>query len=55
MLFRSACWDASRGIYYYTTYENRQLSAVALRREDLDTDMLRCYPMHAPGAVCFRN
>ena len=51
----TACWDASRGIYYYTTYENRQLSAVELRREGLDTDMLRCYPMHAPGAVCFRN
>ena len=51
----TACWDASRGIYYYTTYENRQLSAVDLRREGLDADMLRCYPMHAPGAVCFRN
>ena len=30
----TSCWNADRGIYYYTTYTNRRISAVELRRED---------------------
>ena len=34
-----------RGIYYYTTYGNRQITAVDLRREDLDGRELVLYPL----------
>lgn len=32
----TCCCNASRGIYYYTTYGNRQITAVELHRENLD-------------------
>lgn len=32
----SSCCNADKGIYYYTTYENRQITAVSLFEEDLD-------------------
>ncbi len=32
----TACCNADRGIYYYTTYGNRQITAVELHREPLD-------------------
>ena len=32
----SSCCNAEKGIYYYTTYENRQITAVSLFEEDLD-------------------
>ena len=41
----SSCCNASRGIYYYTTYDNRQINAADLHREDLDSDQLTCYPL----------
>lgn len=41
----TSCCNADRGIYYYTTYENRQITAVELRREDLDGSALVRYPL----------
>ena len=41
----SSCCNMDRGIYYYTTYENRQITAVDLRREDLDGRELVLYPL----------
>lgn len=32
----SCCCNTDKGIYYYTTYENRQIRAVDMHREDLD-------------------
>ena len=32
----TSCCNASKGIYYYTTYENRRITAVDMRRELLD-------------------
>lgn len=40
----TSCCNADRGVYYYTTYENRQITAVDLRKEDLDGRELICYP-----------
>ena len=34
-----AASNADRGIYYYKTYENSQIQAVALRREDLNREI----------------
>lgn len=41
----SACLDAERGIYYYRTYNNSQLSGVKLLNEDIDgSELYRFYP-----------
>ena len=41
----TSCWNAQRGIYYYTTYQNRQITAVDLYHTDLDASVLTCYSM----------
>lgn len=41
----SSCCNADRGIYYYTTYDNRQINAVNMNRENLDGCELICYPL----------
>ena len=38
----TSCCNADKGIYYYTTYDNHQISAVDMHRENLDgADLLR--------------
>lgn len=39
----TSCCNTSKGIYYYTTYGNHQITAVDLHREDLDGSSLICY------------
>lgn len=41
----TSCWNAQKGIYYYTTYTGHQITAVDLHREDLDAQEIVCYPM----------
>lgn len=41
----SCCCNTDRGIYYYTTYDNSQITAVDLHREQLDGEKLICYPL----------
>lgn len=42
----SSCCNADKGIYYYTTYENRTIRAVAMDRENLDgTQLVRRRPV----------
>lgn len=41
----TSCCNADRGIYYYTTYENHQITAVDMYREDLDGSMPVRYPL----------
>ena len=41
----TSCVNADKGVYYYTTYENHQIQAVDMHREDLDGDTLRRYPL----------
>ena len=51
----SACCNASRGVYYYTTYTNRQITAIALHRAPLDGDSVTCYPLRTAERVCAGN
>ena len=39
----TSCCNASKGIYYYTTYENHQITAVDMHKENLDGDALVGY------------
>ena len=41
----TSCCNASRGIYYYTTYENSQITAVDMHRTDLNSEALTRYPL----------
>ncbi len=41
----TSCCNTDKGIYYYTTYENRQISAVDMHRENLDGTELVSYPL----------
>ena len=47
----SCCCNASRGVYYYTTYENRGITAVDMRRADLAGDALLCFPLAAKPSI----
>lgn len=41
----TSCCNADKGIYYYTSYDNHQITAVDMHREDLDGVQLVRYPM----------
>lgn len=41
----TSCFNADKGVYYYTTYNNRRITAVDMHRENLDSDSLTRYPM----------
>lgn len=41
----TSCCNASKGIYYYTTYENHQISGVDMHRENLEGESLVQYPL----------
>ncbi|WP_166867670.1 choloylglycine hydrolase [Salinibacterium sp. ZJ77] len=41
----SSCCNTDKGIYYYTTYENSQVTGVDMHKEDLDGHTLVDYPL----------
>lgn len=41
----TCCCNADKGIYYYNTYENPQLTAVHMHHVDLDGQTLTAYPL----------
>lgn len=51
----TSCWNAERGIYYYTTYTNHQITAVDMHRTDLDGMVITCYPMINNEEFRFQN
>ena len=51
----TSCCNANKGIYYYTTYENQQITAVDMHRENLDSDTLARYPMVMKQQICWQN
>lgn len=51
----TSCCNASRGIYYYTTYGNRRISAVDLHRENLKGDQLVRFPLVSGEDICYLN
>ena len=38
----TSCCNATRGIYYYTTYDNHRIMGVDMNAEDLDGTTLTC-------------
>ena len=51
----SSCCNTDRGIYYYTTYENRRIAGVDMRLENLDGSALVCYPLEVVQQIHIQN
>ena len=51
----TSCCNTAKGIYYYTTYDNHQITAVDMHAENLDSDQLICYPLLSKGEVRWQN
>ena len=51
----SCCINASRGVYYYKTYENSALTAVSLFREDLEGRVPVSYALETELRVRWSN
>lgn len=51
----TSCCNADKGIYYYTTYDNHQITAVDMHREDVDGTALIRYPLIKEEQIRFQN
>lgn len=51
----SSCCNTDKGIYYYTTYENHQITAVDMHKEDLDGNLLTSFSLITTQQVCYQN
>lgn len=51
----SCCCNADKGIYYYTTYDNSQITAVDMRKEDLESSLLISYPVLWEQNILWQN
>lgn len=51
----TSCCNADKGIYYYTTYNNHQITAVDMHREKLDGRFLARYPLILGEQIRMQN
>ena len=51
----TSCCHTDKGIYYYTTYGNHQITAVDMHRENLDTVSLIRYPLVQGEQIHLQN
>lgn len=51
----SSCCNTDKGIYYYTTYENSQITGVDMHKEDLDGSKLTAYPLITGQQIQMQN
>ncbi len=51
----SSCCNTDKGIYYYTTYENSQISGVDMHKVDLDDSTLSDYPLIKGQQIRMQN
>ena len=51
----TSCCNTDKGIYYYTTYDNHQITAVNMHKEKLDDIFLIRYPLIYEEQIHFQN
>jgi len=51
----SSCCNTRSGIYYYTTYENSQITAVNMHHTELDSQKLSVFPLNIEPQIQFQN
>ena len=53
--YYTSCCNTQKGIYYYTTYENHQISAVNMYHENLNCSRLIRYSPIKKEQIRFQN
>lgn len=51
----TSCCNASKGIYYYTTYDNHQITAIDMHKENLNSESLIRYPLIKDEQIKMQN
>ena len=51
----SSCCNMDKGIYYYTTYENSQITGIDIYKENLDSDKLINYNLIEKQQILMQN
>ena len=51
----SICCNATKGKFYYTTYYNRQIAAIDLHKEDLNSCAPITFPLLTDQQICEQN
>ncbi len=51
----TCCMDRENRVYFYTTYDNRQITGVRLSRAPLEREELTLYPLMAEQQICWQN
>lgn len=51
----SSCCNTSKGIYYYTTYDNSQITAVDMHNVDLNSREIFSYPLMKNQQIRYQN
>ncbi len=51
----SACINADKGLYYYTTYDNRQITCVDMHKKDLDDVVISRFPLKQKQNILYQN
>ncbi len=51
----SCCCNQDTGVYYYITYDNRQINAVDIKKENLDGTRLSSYTLNSTQNICLQN
>lgn len=51
----TSCCNTDKGIYYYTTYDNHQITAINMHKEKLDDVFLIRYPLIYEEQIFFQN
>ena len=51
----TSCCNADKGVYYYTTYENHRITAIEMRKHNLDGKELIRYPLNRKEDFLFLN
>ena len=51
----SSCCNTDKGIYYYRTYDNSQITAVDMFKENLDSAHVICYPLLKKQKITWQN
>lgn len=51
----TSCCNTDKGIYYYTTYENRQISCVDMHKENLEASGLSVFPLIREQQIRMQN
>ena len=51
----SCCINVTKGIYFYKTYNNNQLTAIKLNKENMNNDKLSVYPLIEEQQINYLN